>query len=58
MDTYAEKSMRYRQRAEHIRVIADEMASQNSRKSMLKLAEDYERLAGALTILTATGISN
>ena len=37
-----------RQRAEHIRVIAEGMPNQESREFMLKLSEDCERRADAI----------
>jgi hypothetical protein len=48
MDIDVDKAMEYRQRAEQLRVIADSIMNPESRETMLKLAENYERLADSL----------
>jgi hypothetical protein len=42
-----DNAMTCRRRAEHIRVIAEGMANPESQAFMLRLSEDYERLADA-----------
>lgn len=41
-------SEHYRSRAEECRTLADWLSSEELRKSMLKTAEDYERIAEAV----------
>ena len=48
MDTEADKAMNYRNRAEHLRVIADGMTNRESQEATLKVAGDYERLAATI----------
>jgi hypothetical protein len=44
----AEKVLTYRQRAQHLRVVADGILNAESRELMLSLAEDCERLADTI----------
>ena len=48
MDTDADKVMNYRQRAQHLRVIAEDIASPESRELMLGLAKASEHLADTI----------
>ena len=45
MGTDADKAAKYRQRADHIRVVADSMPNSESREVLLQVAGDFERLA-------------
>ena len=45
MDEYEERAYQYRQRAEELRAILPDMKDPASRKTLIKLAEDYDRLA-------------
>ena len=42
---------RYRERANELRVVAGNMSDNDSRKTMIEIAEDYERLARSLQLL-------
>jgi hypothetical protein len=48
MGTDANKALSYRQRAQHMRVIAESMAKPETRELMLGLAQDCERLADTI----------
>jgi hypothetical protein len=48
MGTDADQARKCRQRAERIRVVADGIANEKLRETMLHLAEDYERLADVM----------
>jgi len=43
------KAQRYRERAEQLRTIASGTNDHNAKKSLLNIADDYERLARSLT---------
>lgn len=45
MDGHGEKAFLYRQRAEELRVMADDVKDRRTREVLLRLAHDYERLA-------------
>ena len=45
MGTDADKALKYRQRAEHLRIVADGISNPESREALLQVAGDYERLA-------------
>ena len=53
MGADADQAMTCRQRAEHIWVIVEGMTNQESREFMLRLSEDYERLADAIETVGA-----
>jgi hypothetical protein len=45
MDNEANTATRYRQRAEELRVIAESTRDRRTRKLLLGVAEDYDRMA-------------
>ena len=45
MDIHAARAATYRQRAEELRTVAVDTAAKIPRETLLKLADDYERLA-------------
>ena len=45
MDGHEERAYMYRQKAEELRVVAIGMKDPENRKMMLKMADDYDRLA-------------
>ena len=45
MNAHAEKAAHYRQRAVEMRELASRMKSETHREMLLKIADDYERLA-------------
>ena len=47
----AEASIRYRQRAEELRTIALAMADSNTKKIILSIAVEYDRMAQSVTEL-------
>ena len=51
MGTDADKATKYRQRAKHIRVVADSVPNSESREAMLQVAVDYERLAETIEMV-------
>jgi|HubBroStandDraft_2_1064218.scaffolds.fasta_scaffold2969200_1 hypothetical protein len=53
MDTDADKTLTYRQRAEHTRVIARGMPNPETREAMLKFAQDYDYLADNIDMTPA-----
>jgi hypothetical protein len=48
-----QSSLLYRQRAEELRTIAGDMADSNSKKIILSIAVEYDRMANALVELDA-----
>ena len=44
----AQSSLLYRQRAEELRTIAEDMVDNNSKKIILSIAVEYDRMARAL----------
>jgi hypothetical protein len=47
MDEDLDSAQRYRQRAEGLRTIAQQTFDNSTRKTLLDMAEDYERMAGS-----------
>jgi len=45
MDDDASRAKKYRERSAEIRVIAENVASDDSSRLLLKIAEDYDRIA-------------
>jgi len=45
MDGHKDRAFTYRQKAEELRVVAIGMKDPENRKMMLKMADDYDRLA-------------
>ena len=48
------QARRYRERAEELRVIAAEMIDPKARESLIKVADDYERMAGQIERIADT----
>jgi hypothetical protein len=51
MEDNLDSVARYRERANELRMVAGDMSENDSRKTMLEIAEDYERLARSLQLL-------
>jgi hypothetical protein len=45
MDDKATRAKKYRERAAEIRLIAEDMLSDNSWRLLIKIADDYDRIA-------------
>jgi len=45
MDEHKERAFLYRQRAEELRAIAEDIKDANNRKVLVQIADDYDRLA-------------
>jgi hypothetical protein len=45
MDDDATRAKTYRQRAAEMRIVAENVASDNSRRLLLKIAADYDRMS-------------
>lgn len=54
MDDDIATAKRYRKRAEEIRTIADGMLDSSSRRILLSIAQDYERMAVSLDRIEET----
>jgi len=45
MDGHEERAFMYRQKADELRTVAEGMKDSTNRKMLLKMADDYDRLA-------------
>ena len=57
MSEELDTARRYRQRAEELRIIAEDETSKETRSTLWKIAADYERMAESLEAIDRTNTS-